>query len=279
MGSGINSELPLVGFIGRHIPIPSIKSMFRASDYMTNYGRRAIINARTSSESSRNIFSGMIHESEKGSESLTDEDVVTEAGNLIVAGSDTTGITLTYLVWAVLSQPQLQRELEREVQDLEADYDDATLENLPLLNAVIKETLRLYGAAPGSLPRCVPEGGATLGGRFIPEGVTVSTQSWTIHRDANIFPNPDVFDASRWVKAEDTNGQPLSQMAFSPFGAGARTCLGIHLAYMELRLAAAEFFRECRGVKLGEDITWETMKPENYFLIAPSGHRCEIVRG
>lgn len=279
MGSGINSELPLVGFIGRHLPIPSIKSMFRASDYMTNYGRRAITNARTSSESSRNIFSGMIHESEKGSESLTDEDVVTEAGNLIVAGSDTTGITLTYLVWAVLSQPQLQQELEREVQDLKADYDDAILESLPLLNAVIKETLRLYGAAPGSLPRSVPEGGATLAGHFIPEGVTVSTQSWTIHRDENIFPNPDVFDASRWLKSEDTNSQSVSQMAFSPFGAGARTCLGIHLAYMELRLAATEFFRECRGVKLAGDITWETMKPENYFLIAPSGHRCEIVRG
>lgn len=279
MGSGINSELPLVGFIGRHLPISSIKAMFRASEYMSNYGRRAIINARTSSESSRNIFAGMIHESEKGSDSLTDEDVVTEAGNLIVAGSDTTAITLTYLVWAVLSQPQLQKELEGEVQDLVVDYDEAALENLPLLNAVIKETLRLYGAAPGSLPRAVPEGGATLGGHFIPEGITVSTQSWTMHRDENVFPSPDVFDASRWLKSENTNSQSLAQMTFSPFGAGARTCLGIHLAYMELRLAAAEFFREFRGVKLASDVTWETMRPENYFLIAPSGHRCEIVRG
>ncbi|KAL4933240.1 cytochrome P450, partial [Aspergillus undulatus] len=281
MGSGINSELPLIGFIGRHLPIASIRSMFRANEYMTSYGRRAITNARTNSDSARNIFSGMIYESEKGEASLTDVDVVTEAGNLIVAGSDTTAVTLTYLIWAVLDQPNLQQALEEEVGTLEDGCDDASLESLPLLNAVIKETLRLYGAAPGSLPRSVPAGGATLAGYFIPEGVTVSTQSWTVHRDESIYPNPDEFDVSRWLE-EDGEGKgmraSLPQSAFSPFGAGSRICLGIHLAEMELRLAAAQFFRECRGVRLAGDMTWETMKPGNFFLIAPRGHRCDIVR-
>ncbi|KAL2822495.1 cytochrome P450 [Aspergillus granulosus] len=276
-GSGINAELPLVGFIGRHLPIPSIKAMFRASDYLTEYGRRAVTNSRAASDSTRNIFSGMIHESEKGSDTLTDLDVITEAGNLIVAGSDTTAVTLTYLVWAVLSSPRLQREIEDEVQALPGDYDDAALEQLPLLNAAIKETLRLYGAAPGSLPRSVPEGGATFLGHYIPAGMTVSTQSYTIHRDENIFSNPEAFDASRWLPGKE--GEGVNQAAFSPFGAGARTCLGIHLAYMELRLAAAEFFRECRGVTLAPGVSWETMQPENYFLIAPRGHQCEIMQG
>ncbi|RDW76836.1 cytochrome P450 [Aspergillus mulundensis] len=277
-GSGINAELPLVGFIGRHLPIASIRCMFRANDYLTEYGRKAVTNARSNSASSRNIFSGMLYEAEKGSSGeggLSELDVVSEAGNLIVAGSDTTAVTLTYLVWAVLSRPQLQRDLENELLGLGESYDDAKLETLPLLNAVIKETLRLYGAAPGSLPRSVPEGGATLGGYFISEGMTVSTQSWTMHRDEDIFADADVFDVSRWLK----DGNPAAQTAFSPFGAGARVCLGIHLAYMELRLAAAEFFRECRGVKLAPGTTPESMKPENYFLIAPAGHRCDIVRG
>ncbi|KAL4916727.1 cytochrome P450 [Aspergillus aurantiobrunneus] len=275
-GSGIAAELPIIGSIARYLPIASLQTMFRASEYLSSYGGRAVTNARANSDSSRNIFAGMIYESEKagGTGSLTDLDVVTEAGNLIVAGSDTTAVTLTYLVWAVLSQPLLQREVEEEVRAL-GGYDDARLESLPLLNAVVKETLRLYGAAPGSLPRAVPEGGATLGGYFIPEDVTVSTQSYTIHRDEQIFPSPDVFDVTRWLG--DMPGP--AQLAFSPFGTGARTCLGIHLAYMELRLAAAEFFRECRGVKLAEETTPESMRPENYFLIAPAGHRCDIVRG
>ncbi|KAL2847228.1 cytochrome P450 [Aspergillus pseudoustus] len=278
-GSGINAELPLVGFIGRHLPIPSIKAMFRASDYLTEYGRRAVTNSRAASDSTRNIFSGMIYESEKGSETLTDLDVITEAGNLIVAGSDTTAVTLTYLVYAILSNPRLQREIEDEVLALAEDYDDATLEQLPLLNAAIKETLRLYGAAPGSLPRSVPEGGATFLGYYIPQGTTVSTQSYTIHRDANNFSDPEAFDASRWRPKDEGEGvSSQAQAAFSPFGAGARTCLGIHLAYMELRLAAAEFFRECKGVTLAPSVSWATMKPENYFLIAPRGHQCEVMQ-
>ncbi|KAL3462838.1 cytochrome P450 [Aspergillus heterothallicus] len=285
-GSGINAELPLVGLIARHLPIARIRSMFRANDYLASYGQRAVTNSRAANYATRNIFSGMIHESEKGSEetTLTDLDVVTEAGNLIVAGSDTTAVTLTYLVYAVLRDPRLQREVEEEVGALSEDYDDATLEQLPLLNAVIKETLRLYGAAPGSLPRSVPEGGATFLGYFIPEGMTVSTQSWTIHRDETIFPDPERFDVARWLPGKDGEESAermasQAQAAFSPFGAGARICLGIHLAYMELRLAAAEFFRECRGVRLAPSATWESMEPENYFLIAPRGHKCEIMQG
>ncbi|KAL4880289.1 cytochrome P450 [Aspergillus karnatakaensis] len=277
-GSGINAELPLIGFLGRHIPIASVRAMFRASDYLASYGRRAVTNARTTSESSRNIFSGMIYASEKSDTGLSEIDIVTEAGNLIVAGSDTTAVTLTYLVYAVLSQPRLQRELEDELRGLEEGYDDATLETLPLLNAVIKETLRLYGAAPGSLPRDIPEGGATLAGYYVPEGVTVSTQSYTIHRDPEIYPDSEVFDASRWL-GESEKSAKAGQLAYSPFGAGSRICLGIHLAYMELRLAAAEFFRECRGVKLAPSVTKESMAFENYFLIAPRGHKCEVVKG
>lgn len=275
-GSGINAELPFIGFIARYLPIASLKSMFLPTDYLSTYGRRAITNARATSVSSRNIFAGIIAESEKGSATLTEEDVVTEAANLIVAGSDTTAVTLTYLVWATLSNPKLQRELEEEVARLDEEYNDAALEKLPLLNATIKETLRLYGAAPGSLPRSVPAGGATLASCFIPEGTTVSTQSYTIHRDGDVFPDPEVFNVQRWLGDGDTRRM---EMAFSPFGAGARTCLGIHLAYMELRIAAAEFFRKCRGVKLAGDVTWESMRPENYFLIAPVGHRCEVVKG
>lgn len=277
-GSGIYAELPLAGFIAHHIPIASLRAVFRASDYLASYRRRVVRNARMTSKSSRNIVSGMIHASENSDTGLSELDIVAEAGNLIVAGSDTTAITLTYLVYAVLSQPQLQAELEDEVLGLKEGYNDAILETLPLLNAAIKESLRLYGAASGSLPRDIPERGAMLAGHYIPEGFTVSTQSYTIHRDPEIYPNPEVFDVSRWL-GESRKSNSAGQLAFFPFGTGSRICLGIHLAYMELRLAAAEFFRECRGVKLAPSVTKESMGFENYFLIAPRGHMCEVVNG
>lgn len=64
--------------------------------------------------------------------------------------------------------------------------------------------------------------------------------------------------------------------ALSPFGAGSRICIGMHLAYMELRLGAALFFRECRGVKIGVEMTDEMMEMENHFLIAPKTHKCIV---
>ncbi|OJZ80685.1 hypothetical protein ASPFODRAFT_147321 [Aspergillus luchuensis CBS 106.47] len=277
MGSGINVELPLVALIGRYVPLASFQEMFRPSDYLTEYGRRAVSNSRANSNSTRNIFTGIVNESEKASSTLSEEDVVIEAGNLIVAGSDTTAVTLTYLVWAVLSQPKLQHDLEEEVSALDPNYNDAALEELPLLNAVITETLRLYGAAPGSLPRGVPNGGATFCGYQIPQGTTVSTQSYTMHRDEGLYPDPETFDVTRWLGGHG-HGSDAARQGLSPFGYGTRICLGVHLAWMELRLAATEFFRECRGVRLASGTTRESMTPENYFLIAPSGHRCDIQR-
>lgn len=51
----------------------------------------------------------------------------------------------------------------------------------------------------------------------------------------------------------------------------------MHLAYMELRLASAEFFRQCKGATLGPETTDQSMDLENYFLVAPRGHKCDII--
>lgn len=278
MGSGISAELPAVGLVGRHVPMASFRAMFRANDYLLKYGEKAVANSKRTSDSSRNIFASMIYESEKDRSALTETDVAIESGNLIVAGSDTTAITLTYLIWAVLSEPLLQQRLEYEVDQLDPDFDDDAVEELPLLNAVIMETLRLYGAAPGALPRVVPETGATFGGFYIPQGATVSTQSYTIHRCEDLFANAEQFDPSRWLPGTKNEVSSEAKMAFSPFGAGSRICLGINLAWMELRLAAAEFFRECKGARVGPATTDESMRMQNYFLVAPAGHKCEITR-
>lgn len=187
-GSGIGYEMPIVRQIGRLLPLKSTQELFGTADYVISYAKIAVDNMKAS-QGSKNIFANLMAEAGKGH--LIDErDVQLEASNFIVAGTDTTAITLTYLVWAVLSKPALQLELEGEVAALPDAYRDADIENLKLLGAVVHETLRLYSAAPGMLLRIVPPNGTIIGGYLLPASTTATTQSYSLHRDPDLFPEP-----------------------------------------------------------------------------------------
>lgn len=187
-GGGIGAEMPLVRTIGALIPTKTCQNLFHAGPFLIEYAKMALEKARKSSDVP-SLFQGVIEEA-KANKGIDELDIQLEATGLIVAGSDTTAVTLTYLVWAVLSQPELQKQLQHEVSTLREDYNDKELESLPILNAVIDETLRLYGAAPGALPRYVPPGGVELGGYYFPEKTTLTTQAYTLHRDPDKFPDP-----------------------------------------------------------------------------------------
>jgi len=187
-GCGIASELPIVGLVGSKIPIQIFQDLFNSDDVL--YGRASIAAAHSRLNSKRkNIFANIAQQAEKG-EVLEDEDLIVEAHGFIIAGSDTTAITVTYLIWVVSTRPGLLKQLKDEVATLPMEFSEADVEKLPITNAVIEETLRLYGAVPGGLPRMVPPNGVTLGGHYCPPGTTVTTQAYSTHRQSSAFPNP-----------------------------------------------------------------------------------------
>jgi cytochrome P450 len=188
VGNGIGAEMPWIRAIGRLIPAKVPQQMFDATNYILDYGHKAVVNAK-SQASETNLMANVLKEGEKENSSLDDLDVRVEATSLIFAGSGTTANTLSYFIWSVLKRPELQRKLEEEVAVLSAGFKDADMEPLPWLNATMQETLRVYAAVPGTLPRVVPKGGITIAGHYLPEGSTVGTQAYTMHRKEDIWPD------------------------------------------------------------------------------------------
>lgn len=141
------------------------------------------------SERSKTLFGALVNKGNAAD--LSPMDLTVEVQSYITAGTDTTAVALTYLVWAVCQDIEIQETLVGELQSFPESLAQADIRELPYLNQVIEEALRCYGAAPGALPRDVPATGANLAGHYIPAGVVVSTQAYSVHRDPEIFPDPD----------------------------------------------------------------------------------------
>ncbi|KAL8993292.1 MAG: hypothetical protein Q9169_006453 [Polycauliona sp. 2 TL-2023] len=273
----LRSAFPIILRLGAYFPfIPFFKDIAESRQRILAVQQKRVARflelvAADNSERSKSLFGALV---KKGNAAdLSPMDLVVEVQSFITAGTDTTAVTLTYLVWAVCQNPAVQERLVGELRALPESPTHAHMRELPYLDQTIKETLRCYGAAPGALPRDVPAGGANLGGHYIPAGAIVSTQNYSLHRDPVMFPNPDRFDPSRWE--EPTKGMTD---AFMPFGIGPRGCIGAQLAWMELRLATALFFRAAPNARISakNGMSQSDMQPEISFLLMPKGHRCLI---
>ncbi|KAF2235666.1 cytochrome P450 monooxygenase-like protein [Viridothelium virens] len=164
-----------------------------------------------------------------------------EAQAMMFAGTDTVANTLMLGSFHLLRQRErydrLKRELEGTWSDLKNPPDLKKLESLKYLNAVIKESLRLSSGVVSGLLRVVPSDGATICGVPVPGETVVSCGSTFVHYNANIFPEPQAFCPERWLE------EPELDTWLVAFSKGPRMCLGINLAWAELRLGFAGFFR------------------------------------
>lgn len=109
---------------------------------------------------------------------------LSEAKENLGPGTDTTSASLAHILYALSRNPVYQQKLYEDIARLGFPTDMSSLENIPRLRACVKEGIRWAGAAAAMLPRVVPQGGVELCGKFIPEGVSLSSEEYLSSSDA-----------------------------------------------------------------------------------------------
>jgi cytochrome P450 len=136
---------------------------------------------------------------------------------------------MAILTYNVVLNPSIYRSLTLELKTAFPSHDNdhldyATLEKLPYLTAVIKEALRLSYGTPGRLPRTIHTPTATFNGYVVPRGTVVGMSTYLIHRNPDIFPDPDTFDPDRWL--DPVTSKRLEKYLVS-FSRGSTQCVGM----------------------------------------------------
>ena len=101
------------------------------------------------------------------------------------------------------------------------------VDKLPYLDAVIKETLRVYPAIPMSEQRSAPAKGAAIYGVNVPGGTICSLQPYTENRDPRVFPDPEKFDPERWMIDHENEHYKEMNRRMWAFSSGGRMCIGL----------------------------------------------------
>ncbi|KAL1626915.1 hypothetical protein SLS54_002453 [Diplodia seriata] len=176
-------------------------------------------------------------------EKLGRQELTAEALTQLIAGSDTTSNTSCALLYHCLRNPhvvaKLQKELDAAIPNIDTVPEFSMVKDLPYLDAVIKETMRIHSTSSLGLPRMVVGPGVTICNRHFPAGTVLSVPSYSIHHSTDIWgPDADDFRPERWEKVTEKQKQ-----GFIPFSHGPRACVGRNVAEMELALIVSTVFR------------------------------------
>ncbi|KAM6218093.1 cytochrome P450 4F2-like [Rhynchocyon petersi] len=171
---------------------------------------------------------------------LSDEDIRAEADTFMFEGHDTTASGLSWILYNLAKHPEYQDLCRKEVKELlgdrkpeEVEWDD--LAQLPFLTMCIKESLRLHPPVTVISRRCTQDIVLT-DGRVIPKGVVCIISIFGVHHNPSVWPNPEVYDPYRF---NTENSEKRSPLAFIPFSAGPRNCIGQTFAMTEMKVVLA----------------------------------------
>ncbi|KAF7644030.1 hypothetical protein LDENG_00229280 [Lucifuga dentata] len=200
------------------------------------------------------------------SEKMTVTEILGSITELLLAGVDTTSNTISWSLYHLAKEPEIQERLYQEVirvcpGDKVPTSDDAA--QMPYMKAVLRETLRLYPVVPGNA-RVTAEKEIMVGDHLFPKNTLFHLCHYTVSHDENIFPEPLAFLPQRWLRQEKIKHHPFGSV---PFGFGIRACLGRRVAELEMYLLLS---RLVKHYEVKPDPAGTTITPITRTLLAPA---------
>ncbi|HEX5727017.1 MAG TPA: cytochrome P450 [Longimicrobiaceae bacterium] len=227
------------------LPVPGTIRFRRARERLDATIYRMIGERRRSGEDRGDLLSMLLHarDEEGDGGGMTDAQLRDEALTLFLAGHETTANALAW-TWHLLAlHPEAEARLHRELDGALPGRDPGP-DDLPALRftrAVLAEAMRLY--PPAWTMGREPLQDFAVGGYRVRAGTVVMLSPWVLHRDARFFPEPAAFRPERWTPEME---ESLPRLAYFPFGAGPRKCIGEAFAWMEGVLVLATLARRWR---------------------------------
>jgi enediyne biosynthesis protein E7 len=218
------------------LPTPANRRFHEALAVIDAFVARAIATSRRRPEDS-SMLAFLLRAEGADGRALPERLIRDETVNLLLAGHDTTASALAW-TWHLLAEHRDARErLHEELEAVLSGRSPTGEERgqLPWLTAVLQESMRLYPPI-WLIPRHVAADDE-IAGYHVPAGATLMICSYLTHRHPAFWSEPERFRPERFT---DGAGQPRPYRAsYNPFGYGPRTCIGNHLAMIEMQLAMA----------------------------------------
>ncbi|XP_066540921.1 thromboxane-A synthase isoform X2 [Hoplias malabaricus] len=202
---------------------------------------------------------------------MTEDEIIGQAFIFLLAGYETSSNTLAFVCYLLAIHPESQVQLQREVDDFYAKHDSPDYNNvqeLKYLDMVVCEALRLY--PPGFRFARDVEEDCVVNGQFLPKGATLVIPASFLHHDAQYWPEPEKFMPERFTPEAKASRHPF---VYLPFGAGPRSCVGMRLAQLEIKMALVNIFKRfnvvaCEDTKVPLELKSNTtLGPKNGIFV------------